>query len=139
MGLGCASATPRCASTSARAIQASSVRRTAASSTLLSVKLSVKERVDVGLRVKRHQVVYLLARPDESDGQTKFARNGDDDSAFGGAVELRQHDSRDADVAGEFARLRESILAGRRVHHEQHIVGRAGDELRGGALHFFEL
>ena len=99
----------------------------------------VEERVDIGLRVEGDEVVDFFAGADEAYGEIEFAGDGDDDAAFGGAVELGQHDSGDASVAPEFAGLVEAILACGRVENEQDIVRRAGNNFSGGALHFFQL
>ena len=56
----------------------------------------VEEGVDIGLRVEGHQVVDLFAGADEADRQIQFARDGDDDAALRGAVELGEHDAGDA-------------------------------------------
>ena len=56
----------------------------------------VEERVDVGFGVERNQIVDLFAGADETNGEAEFARDGDDDAAFGGAVELGEDDAGDA-------------------------------------------
>jgi len=50
-------------------------------------------------------ILFASADDNETNGQSEFARNCHDDSALGGAIELSQHNSRDAYRAGEFARL----------------------------------
>src|SRR4029077_16623695 len=72
----------------------------------------VEQRAGVGFRVEGNQVVDLLASADEADGQREFARDGHHDSALGGGVELGENDAGDPDGGGEFARLRQSVLAG---------------------------
>ena len=49
----------------------------------------VEERINVGLGIKRHQIVDLFTRADEANRQIQLPRNGDDDTTFCGAVELR--------------------------------------------------
>ena len=43
------------------------------------------------------------------------------------------------DGGGEFAGLGEAVLAGGGVENEEHVMRGAGDNFRGGALHFLEL
>ncbi len=99
----------------------------------------IEERVDVGLRVKGHQVVDFFACAYEADRQVQFARDGYDDAAFRCAVEFGQDDAGDAGVAPEFAGLIEAVLAGGGVEDEQHVVRRAGNYFGGGAFHFVQL
>src|SRR5579863_9393153 len=118
MGFGWARATLWVASRRARSIHDSSASRLG----------SVEERVDIGLRVERNEVVNLFAGANETNRQVQFARDGDDDAALRGAIEFRQHDSSHAGVAPEFARLVEAVLAGGRVENQKNIMGRAGND-----------
>src|SRR5215469_6015417 len=129
MGFGCANATPSVARRKARIIHFSSAWRCA----------SVEERVDIGLRIEGDKVVDLLAGPDEANGQIQFAGDCDDDAAFRGTVELGENDAGDSGVAPELARLVQAVLAGGGVEDEQYVMRSARHNLRGGALHFFEL
>src|SRR5579862_557254 len=99
----------------------------------------VEEGVDIGLWVEGDEVVDLFTGADETDWEIQFVGDGDDDAALGGAVEFGEHDSCDAGVAPEFAGLVQAVLAGGGVEDEEHVVRRARDNFRGGALHFFEL
>src|SRR5579864_5597266 len=103
----------------------------------LSSAALVEEGVDIGLGVEGDEVVDLLAGAYETDGEIQFVGDGDYDAAFGGAVEFSEDDTRDSGVAPEFTGLIEAILAGGGVEYEEHIVRRAWDDFRGGALHFF--
>src|ERR1700735_3500919 len=105
---------PSRARSSARVIQKLSARA-----------VSVKERVNVRLRVKWHQIVNLFACADEADRQVEFARDGHHDAALGGAIELGEYDAGAARMAPEFAGLVESVLPGGRIEHQQHVVRRA--------------
>jgi len=98
----------------------------------------VEKRVGVGLGVEGDEVVDLFAGADEADGQAEFAGDGDDDAAFGGAVELGEDDAGHADGRGELASLSETVLAGSGVHHQEDVVGSARNHFCGGAFHFFE-
>src|ERR1700756_3749231 len=49
-------------------------------------QLSIKKGRSVSFGVERNHVVDLLASTYEADGQAEFARDGDDDAAFGCAV-----------------------------------------------------
>ena len=98
----------------------------------------LEQRIDKLFRRELQQVGHFFADADEADGQVEFAGDGDGDAAFGGAVELGEHDAGDAGGLRELARLLQAVLAGGRVHHEQDFVGRAGDEAGGGAAHLVE-
>src|ERR1700722_12659215 len=65
----------------------------------------VKERVGVSFGVERNEIVDLFAGADETNRQAEFARNGDDDAALRGAVELGENDAGDANGRCEFAGL----------------------------------
>src|SRR5579862_7162927 len=110
--------------------RASSMAREAnRSSAALIAPPLVEEGIDIGLGVEGNEVVDFFAGADEANREIEFAGDGDDDSAFGGAVELGEHDAGDAGMAPEFARLIEAILARGRVEHEEHVVRRAGNDL----------
>src|SRR5580692_1031371 len=98
----------------------------------------VEQRVGVGLSVEGNEVVDLFAGADETNGQAKFARDGNDDAAFGGAIELGENDAGDTDAGGELASLGQTVLSRGGVENEQDVVRRAGNNFGGGALHFFE-
>ena len=57
---------------------------------------SVEKRIRVGFGVEGNHVVNLFAGADEANRQAQFARDGDDDAALGGAVELGEDDAGDA-------------------------------------------
>ena len=78
----------------------------------------VEQRVGVSLSVERNEIVDLFAGPDETDGEAEFAGDGDDDAAFGSAIELGENNSGDADAGGELAGLGESVLSGGGVENE---------------------
>src|SRR5271165_3113671 len=98
----------------------------------------VKQGIGVGFGVEGDHVVDFFAGADKTDRQFQFAGNGHDDAALGGAVELGEDDSGDADGASEFAGLRQAVLPGGGVQHQQHLVRSAGNYLRGSAFHFFQ-
>ncbi len=60
------------------------------------LNISRKERLDEFLGIERQQVANFLADAHVANGQTQLARDGDDHSAFCGAVEFGEHDSSDA-------------------------------------------
>src|ERR1700732_1270898 len=128
-GFGCASATPRCAKSKARFRNA----------WCNAARELVEERVDIGLRVEGDEVVDFFAGADKADGEVQFAGDGDNDAAFGGAVELGKHDTGNARVPPKLAGLVETILAGGRVENQENVMRRAGNNFRRGALHFFQL
>ena len=53
------------------------------------------------------------------DGELEFGGDGEDDAAFGGAVEFGEDDAGDAGGFGEEAGLLEAVLAGGSVHDEE--------------------
>ena len=67
-----------------------------------------------------------LADADQLHRDAELGLDGEHDAALGGAVELGEHDAGDVDRLGELAGLREAVLAGGRVEHEQHLLERAG-------------
>src|SRR5579862_8736735 len=143
MGLGLASASPRRASASARAIHHCSSRsrsRVAEGLALnADIEASIEERIDKGLRVEGDKIFRRLAGADKAHGQAEFAHDGHNDAAVRGAVKLGEDDAGDAGGGGELAGLREAVLSGGGVEDEQDVVRGAGNELGGGALHLFEL
>src|SRR5437879_10898021 len=74
---------------------------------------SIEERIDKCLRIEGHEVVGRFAGTNEGNRQAQFAHDGNDDAAASGAIELGEHDARDAGGGGEFARLRAAVLTGR--------------------------
>ena len=52
-----------------------------------------KQRVDETIRIEQFEVVDLLADSHILDGDTHCLADGDHDTAFGGAVQFRQHDA----------------------------------------------
>jgi hypothetical protein len=100
---------------------------------------SVEERVDEGVGVEGNEVVDLFADSGVDDGKLELGCDGEDDAAFGGAVEFGEDDSGDSGGLGEEAGLLEAVLAGGGVHDEEGLVRRAGDEFFGGAAHLVEL
>src|SRR5260370_28604224 len=95
---------------------------------------SIEQGIGVGLGVEGNEVVNLLPGDDKANGEAKLTRDGHDDAAFGGTVQLREDDAGYAHRGGELARLRETILSGGCIKNKQNIVRRAGDDLGGGAL-----
>src|SRR5438132_10255815 len=103
------------------------------------LRLLVKQGIGVGFRVEGNHVVDLLAGADETDRQAQLARDGDNDTALGRAIEFGEDDSGDAHGGSEFARLRKTVLPGGGVENEQHVMRRAGNHFCGSALHLFQL
>src|SRR5690348_8223615 len=98
----------------------------------------IEKGIRVRLGVKGNQIVDLFAGADKANRQAQLARNGDDDAAFRGAIELGENNPRNAHGRGEFAGLRQAVLSRGRVENEENIVWRAGDHFGRSALHFFE-
>ena len=87
---------------------------------------SCKERIDERLGIEGGKVAETLAGADEANGHSELTGDGEHDAATGGAVELGEDESGDADGLGEGARLEETILPGRGIEHQQGLVGRLG-------------
>ena len=77
-----------------------------------------------------------MPSPTPMNGAAPAARLRDrrDDAALGGAVELGQHEAGQAERRVERLHLRERVLPGVRVEHQQHLVRRALLRLRDHAL-----
>src|ERR1044072_9204390 len=99
---------------------------------------SIEQGSRVGFRVERDHVVDLFAGAHKADGGAQFAGDGHHEPPIGGAVELGEDDTGDADGASEFARLGKAVLPGGGVQDQQDVVRSAGDDFAGGALHFFQ-
>src|SRR5580693_797352 len=106
-GFGWARPMPCRASSSASSIQSRSA----------SVTL-IEERIDVGLRVKWHQIVHLFTRANEANGQVEIPGDGHDNATLGRAVQFGQHNSGHSGVVPEFAGLVQAVLPGGRIEHE---------------------
>src|SRR5258708_36845273 len=64
---------------------------------------SVDQGVDEGFAVEGDEVVDLFADAGVDDGEFELGGDGEDDAAFGGAVELGEDDAGDAGGFGEEA------------------------------------
>ena len=80
-------------------------------------------------------VFDCFADADETYRNAMSACNRRDHPAFCGAVELGQHQPRDAERIVERFHLVERILAGVRIEHEQDFMRRAGNGFRDHALY----
>src|SRR5690606_37386839 len=67
------------------------------------------------------EIANTLALSDELDRQAGALLHSEHEPALGAPVELREHETRDAGVLDEGLGLREAVLPGRRVEHEQHL------------------
>src|SRR5207245_8215091 len=83
---------------------------------------SVEEGIGVRFSVERHHVVDLLAGADEAYGQAQLARDGNDDAAFGRAIEFGKNDSGDSHGGSDFARLRMAVLPSGGVENAEKIL-----------------
>ena len=75
------------------------------------------------------QVLRLLPHPDEPHRDAQLLLDREHDAALRRRVELRQDDAGQPDGLVERLRLREAVLAGRRVEHEEGLHARARDPL----------
>src|ERR1041384_901248 len=89
--------------------------------------------------IERPEVVEPFADADQLDRQAELVGDRDRDSAFRGAVQLRQRDARDLNRLAEEPRLLKAVLAGRRVDHEQRLVWRALELLADHATNLRQL
>jgi len=87
----------------------------------------VEQRVNEAGWVEGEDVFHLFTYADVEHWQAEFAGDGDDDAAFGGAVQLGEDDAGDVGGFGEEAGLLEAVLAGGGVHDEEGLVRGAGD------------
>ena len=78
------------------------------------------------LRIEGAEVLGLLADADEADRQSELACDRDHDAAARGAIELGQHQARDAERGVKLLRLRQRVLALIGIEHQQHLVRRLG-------------
>ena len=74
-----------------------------------------KQRIHECLGIERRQVTDFFAGADKANGNSEFVGYGEGDAAFGGAIQLRQDDTGDADGGRESLGLREAVLAGGRI------------------------
>ncbi len=75
------------------------------------------------------QVVDPLADADGMDRQAVFCRDGDQNAAARGAVQLGHDQPRHAGPLAEHLHLIHGVLASRCIEDQQHVVGRCGIEL----------
>src|SRR3984957_13973752 len=101
--------------------------------------LIAEQRVYKGFAVKRQKVVQLLSHSYISHRHFELARNSYGDTALRGPVELGEHDARHARRLGEQPRLLQSVLSRGRVHHQQNLVGSAGNDPFRGSPHLAQL
>src|SRR5262245_20467410 len=101
--------------------------------------LFLKQGVDVFVRGKRNEVVDSFAHPDILNRQLQVVRDGDRNPAFGGAVELGEHDSGDTGNTGELACLCEPVLPNGGVQNEKDFVWSAFSGTSGNTPYLVEL
>src|SRR6202044_3403466 len=99
----------------------------------------VEQGVDEGGGVEGDDVLELFADAGVADREAELVGDGDDDAAFGAAVELGEDDTGDVGGLGEEACLLQTVLAGGCVDDEEGLVRSAGQEALGGAAHLVEL
>ncbi len=85
------------------------------------------------------QVVFALAQADVFHRDVEFFADGEDDAAFGRAVEFRQDHAGEGDDFSESFRLAHRILSRRRVQHQECLMRRVRDDFFNHAADFFEL
>src|SRR5580693_3859640 len=76
------------------------------------------------VRRERRQIVDALAEADEMHRHFEPLRDGDQNAAAGGAVELGHDEAGDADDFAENLDLRQRVLADGGVEHQQHRMRR---------------
>src|SRR6185503_3107449 len=89
--------------------------------------------------LKHFDIVNALARANQLHRQTKLLLEGDDNAAFGAAVELREDQSSELKRFAEGARLRDRVLADGRVENQQRLMRRALDFAGDDTLDFLDL
>src|SRR5690606_26968644 len=68
------------------------------------------------------EILRALAEADVLDGDRELVADGEDDAALRRAVELREDDAGQLEGVLEHGRLRERVLARRRIEDEQRLV-----------------
>src|SRR5262249_32042114 len=99
----------------------------------------VEQGVDELARVELPEVVDPLPHADVADGKAELGGDGDHDPPLGGAVELGEDDPGHVERLHEGPRLRETVLAGRRVECQQGLVRRTRDLPRDHPSHLLQL
>ena len=87
-------------------------------------------------RHRRDEGRRRLRRRDPADGNAQFPFNGQDDAAFGRAVELGQDDAGQGHDVAEELGLADGILSRRGIEDEQRFLGSPVDVAAGDAGHF---
>ena len=100
---------------------------------------SSKSASNEGVRVEQSKVFGLFAHADVFHRQSHLLTDCDDHAPLGRAVELRQDDARTLDGIGKVLGLADSVLAGRRVEHQQDFVRRFGDHFSQDAVNLGQL
>src|SRR5580704_5435996 len=90
-------------------------------------------------RRERRQIVDALADADEMHRHFELLRDGDQNAAAGGTVELGHDETGDADDLAENLDLRQRVLADGGVEHEQHGMRRRRLDLLHHPHHLFQL
>jgi len=98
-----------------------------------------EEAVDKFGFVEDLEVVNLFSHSDVPDGDFEFVGDGEDDAAFGCAIELGEGEGGDFGGFGELAGLLDCVLPGGGIEDEEYFVGRCGHDLLHDALDFGEL
>jgi len=100
---------------------------------------SVEEGVDEAGAVEGDDVFEFFADACVDDWEFEFGGDGQDDAAFGCAVQLGEDDAGDVCGFGEEAGLGEAVLSSGGVHDEQGLVWCAGNQFFCRAAHLVEL
>src|SRR5215218_4570935 len=90
----------------------------------MSSSVSADELLREDVRGEAREVADGLALADELDGQAGLLLYSEHEAALRRSVELREHEPRDPAVLDERLRLRQAVLTGGRVEHEQHLADR---------------
>ena len=98
-----------------------------------------EERLDELFAVEYAQLVDAFSNADVTDRDVELVADADYHAAFGRAVEFGDGERSDLRRLRELPGLLESVLSGRAVQHEHHLVRRAGDHLAHDVADFGQL
>src|ERR1044072_9412575 len=82
-----------------------------------------QEGIHEGFRLEWGKVIRPFPEADQLHRDAQLTLHLEHDPALGRAVELGEHDARHVHYLGEHARLRQTVLPGRRVEHQQDLGG----------------
>src|SRR5688572_9568121 len=105
---------------------------------VLKLFLGLEKRARELRRIKRLEILSLLAEADEFNWNAKIFLNRHNHPALACAIEFRDHEPGELYSFIELARLVESIHSRSRIEHEQRLMGRARNFLVHNAMQLLQ-